>query len=122
MSERTIWAVLTDGRYIRILINQSPGNTLLTLKADDSTDLAELCYQVVTGIPVGSKNGTESRTKSNMRLLADFLEKQLNNNLFNQLILIAPIATLTELQNVPPVTIFECSFKLLYSMIFHLVI
>ena len=68
MSKSTTWAVLTDGRYIRVLINHSPNNTLLTLKADDSQDLTELCYQVVTGVPVGSKNGTQSRSKSNMCL------------------------------------------------------
>jgi hypothetical protein len=98
MTASTNWAVLTDGRYIRIFVHQNPVHSLHTLKADDSKDLADLCYQVVTGVPVGSKNGTRSRNKSNMELLAKFLHKQYYDAQYQKLILVAPQVTLMELK------------------------
>ena len=89
MSETTTWAVLTDGRYIRVLVNKPPANSLTTLKADDSEALANLAYHVVTGVKPGASNGTASREKSNMQLLADFLAEQLQQGMFQHLVLAA---------------------------------
>lgn len=99
MSESITWAVLTDGRYIRVLYNKGSGQTLQTLKADDCQPLADLCYEVVTGVKPGSTNGTASRKKSNMQLLADFLAEQLQAGQYQKLILVAPPSKLAELES-----------------------
>ena len=49
MSNTTTWAVLCDGRYIRILINDGSGKALTVLKVNDLPAYADLCYQVVNG-------------------------------------------------------------------------
>ncbi len=98
MSDVTTWAVLSDGRYIRVLFNKGAGNTLLTLKADDSQALADLSYEVVRGVKPGAIDGTASKTKSDMQLLADFLAQQLAESEYDRLILVAPQATLDELK------------------------
>ena len=92
MSDTTTWAVLTDGRYIRVLINKPPATSLTTLKADDSEALAQLAYHVVTGIKHGASNGTASREKSNMQLLADFLAEQQQQDMYQKLVVAAPSA------------------------------
>lgn len=97
MSNTTTWAVLTDGRYIRVLINKPPAKSLNTLKADDSEALAKLAYHVVTGVKHGASNGTASREKSNMQLLADFLAEQLQEDMFQHLVLAAPASKFGEL-------------------------
>lgn len=100
MSDVTTWAVLSDGRYIRVLFNKGADNTLLTLKADDSQALADLSYEVVRGVKPGATDGTASKTKSDMQLLADFLAQQLDDSEYDRLILVAPQGTLDELQQV----------------------
>ncbi len=92
MSDTTTWAVLTDGRYIRVLINKPPATSLTTLKADDSEALAQLAYHVVTGIRHGATNGTASREKTNMQLLAEFLADQQQQDMYQKLVFAAPAA------------------------------
>lgn len=99
MSDTTTWAVLTDGRYIRVLINKPPATSLNTLKADDSEALAQLSYHVVTGIKHGATNGTASREKNNMQLLAEFLQDQLQQDMYQKLIVAAPEAQMDNVIN-----------------------
>ena len=102
MSNLTTWAVLTDGRYIRVLINKGSGKSLLTLKADDSEALAKLCYEVINGIKPGSKEGVASKSKSNMQLLADFLTEQYAQHLFDRLVIAAPEEVIKALKDILP--------------------
>jgi hypothetical protein len=97
MSEITTWAILTDGRYIRVLINKTPGTSLLTLKADDSEALADLCFEVIRGVKPGASNGTQSKQHTNMQLLAMFLDEQMKSDLYQKLVFAAPSEKLEEL-------------------------
>ena len=94
----TTWVVLTDGRYIRVLFNQGEGKSLLTLKADDSKALANLCFEVVRQIKAGASNGMASKQKTDMQLLAEFLSSQFNEDQYQKLILVAPQTAIDELQ------------------------
>ena len=93
-----IWVVMTDGRYIRLLYNQGEGAALSTLKADNNQALADLSFEVVRGVKPGATNGTASKQKTDMQLLADFLSSQLSESQYEKLILLAPQAAIDELK------------------------
>lgn len=93
-----IWVVMTDGRYIRMLYNKGEGAALSTLKADDNQALADLSFEVVRGMKPGATNGTASKQKTDMQLLADFLSSQLGESQYEKLILLAPRAAIDKLK------------------------
>ena len=102
MSDVTTWAVLTDGRYVRVLFNRGHGKSLLTLKADDSEALTKLCYELVMGIVPGSSEGVASKKKSNMQLVADFLTEQYEAKLFDRFVIAAPEKVIKALRDALP--------------------
>ncbi len=103
MSDVTTWVVLSDGRYIKILINKGVGKQLLVLDADNFPAYAELCYLMVNGKPL---NGTGELAKSkkidNIQCQADFLTGHHKLEMFDRLILVAPENVLTALKSALP--------------------
>ena len=103
MNNVTTWAVLSDGKYIKILINSGTGKQLSVLDADKHEDMAEICYQVVTG---KSKRLVNEPCKSEqynlIQLQADFLTKQHAQHLFDRLVIAAPGNVIQSLKNALP--------------------
>ena len=103
MSNTTTWAVLCDGRYIRILINDGSGKALTVLKVNDLPAYADLCYQVVNGKPLSAVSVSVKSEKLNyIQLLADFLAEHYQQKLFDLLVLVAPQDALTALRDALP--------------------
>ena len=91
MSNTTTWAVLSDGRYIKILINTGSGKELVVLQADKMQAYADLCYTMVNGKPpyAPGKAG-KSEKLDNIQLQADFLVEHREQGLFDLLVIAAP--------------------------------
>ena len=103
MSNITTWAVLSDGRYIKILINKGTGKELVVLLADNLEAYADLCYQVVSGKPLNaSGDAGKSGKQSNIQLQADFLSEHREQKLFDQLVIAAPQDVLKALRDALP--------------------
>ena len=100
MSANTTWAVLGDGRYIRVMVHGGHGNYLLTLKADDVEPLAKLCYELITRKAPLTADKPEERSYS--RLVAQFLDEQFAANAFDRLVIAAPAAVLKALRGALP--------------------
>ncbi|MBL1141573.1 MAG: hypothetical protein HND53_06020 [Proteobacteria bacterium] len=91
MSDVTTWAVLCDGRYIKIMVNNGENKKLSVLDADKHEDLAALCYKMVNSKPEFSVSGSVKAGKIDfIQLQADFLTEQYEKRLFNRLIIAAP--------------------------------
>ncbi len=91
MSDVTTWAVLSDGRYIKIMVNNGEGKKLSVLDADKHEDLAALCYKMVNSKPEFSVQGSVKSEKINfVQLQAEFLAEQYEKDLFNRLVIAAP--------------------------------
>lgn len=103
MSNTTTWAVLSDGRYIKILINKGTGTTLLVLDADDLEAYARLCYEVVNGKPLhASAESGKTEKRTNIQLQAEFLAEHQQLGLFDQIVIAAPQDVLTALRDALP--------------------
>jgi protein required for attachment to host cells len=103
MSNVTTWAVLSDGRYIKIMINKGEGKKLTVLDADKHEGLAALCYQLVNSKPEFSVKGSVKAEKIDfIKLHADFLAKQYEQNLFERLVIAAPADVIKRLRDALP--------------------
>ncbi len=103
MSDVTTWVVLSDGRYIKILINKGVGKQLLILNADDFPAYAELCYLMVNGKPMnGTGDLARSKKINNIQCQADFLTEHHKLEMFDHLILVAPEKVLSALKEALP--------------------
>ena len=100
MSANTTWAVLGDGRYIRIMVHGGSGNYLLTLKADDVESLAKLCYELITRKAPLTADIPGERSYS--KLVAEFLNEQYAANAFDRLVIAAPAEVLKALRDALP--------------------
>lgn len=88
---KTTWAVLSDGRYIKVMINNGDNKKLTVLDADKHEDLATLCYKMVNSKPEFLLKGSVKAEKIDfVRLQADFLVKQYNKELYERLVIAAP--------------------------------
>ena len=87
------WVVLSDGRYIKILINKGEGKALTILNADDMPAYAELCYLMVNGKPLDGVGDLAISSKiNNVQCQVNFLtEPSFLINLF--FLSSAPICT-----------------------------
>lgn len=82
------WAVLSDGRYLKILYKQSERASLRVLKTDN---YAGLCYQIVNNKPRGDTAvAARSKPQDYIRLQADFLSREHQAGAFDDLLLVAP--------------------------------
>ncbi len=91
MGNITTWAVLSDGRYIKIMVNNGEGKNLHVLDADKNEDLAVLCYKIVNSKPEFSVSGSVKAEKIDyIQLQAGFLASQYEKGLFNRLVIAAP--------------------------------
>lgn len=103
MSSVTTWAVLSDGRYIKILINKGEGQSLVILNADDLKAYAELCYLMVNNKPFnGTGDDAVSKQIDNAQHQADFLAEHHKQGLFDLLVLVAPEDVLAKLKAALP--------------------
>jgi protein required for attachment to host cells len=108
MSETTTWAVLSDGRYIKVMIHNGTDTSLHVLDADKNPDLAEICYQVVNSKPEFSAKGSVKAKKMDfIQLQADFLAKQYEQGLYQQLIIAAPGDVIKSLRAALPANLNE---------------
>ncbi len=90
MSNVTTWAVLTDGKYVRIVVNKGTDSKLLTLKAEENEAYAELCYQVVNGKPKSKvSESVKSEQLDSLQLIADFLAEQFKEHMFDRIVIAA---------------------------------
>ena len=100
---KTTWAVLSDGRYIKVMINNGEGKKLTVLDADKHEDLATLCYKMVNSKPEFSPKGSVKAEKIDfVKLQADFLAKQYDKELFEQLVIAAPTDVAKSLRTALP--------------------
>ena len=100
---KTTWAVLSDGRYIKVMVNKGTGKKLSVLDADKHEDLAALCYQLVNSKPEFSVKGSVKAEKIDfIKLQADFLAKQYEQNLFERLVIAAPADVIKRLRAALP--------------------
>lgn len=103
MSETTTWAVLSDGRYIKVMVHNGLEKTLSVLDADKHEDLAKLCYQMVNCKPMRLGKETAKSEKTNfIQMQADFLTAQHEKGLFDSLLIAAPQAVITSLRDALP--------------------
>jgi hypothetical protein len=99
MSDVTTWVVLSDGRYIKILINKGTGKQLFILDADDLPAYAELCYLMVNNKPLnGTGDLAVSKAINNLQYQADFLVEHHKLGMFNRLVIVAPPDVLSGLK------------------------
>ena len=95
MSDGITWVVLTDGDYIKIMFNTARGKELKTLRDGDFEHTSKIAYQMVTRkraltmSPDGQDQAWQEQTFF-LKLLADFLLKQQDQNAFQNLLLVAP--------------------------------
>ena len=100
---KTTWAVLSDGRYIKVMINNGEGNKLTVLDADKHEDLATLCYKMVNSKPEFSPKGSVKAEKIDfVKLQADFLVEQYEKQLFERLVIAAPADVTKSLRDALP--------------------
>ena len=84
----TTWAVLSDGKYIKILYQCGGRDKLRVLKSEA---YAGLCYQLINNKPRGDTAvATRSSPQDAIRLQADFLSAQQQAGAYDRLLLIAP--------------------------------
>ena len=103
MSNQTIWAVLSDGRYIRVMVNNGEDAKLNVLDADKNEELAALCYKMVNSKPEFSVSGSVKAEEINfLQLQAEFLVKQYQQDLFDKLILAAPNDVIQSIRSALP--------------------
>jgi len=103
MSNVTTWAVLSDGRYIKILINKGVSQSLVILNVDDLKAYSDLCYLMVNGKPLnGTGEDAVSRKIDNIKYQAEFLAEHHKLGLFDLLVLAAPKGILEGLRKALP--------------------
>ena len=84
------WAVLSDGKYMKILYHRAGHVGLRVLRGDD---YAGLCYRIINHKPRGDTAvAAPSGTEDPVRLQADFLAAQQQAGAYDRLLLIAPTA------------------------------
>ncbi len=103
MSDTITWAVLSDGRYIKVMVHNGTGTKFSVLDADKNEALAQLCYQMVNCKPMLSGKETAESEKINfIQLHADFLSAQHEQNLFDSLLIAAPQTVIKSLRDALP--------------------
>lgn len=103
MSNVMTWAVLCDGRYLRVMINNGEDKKLSVLDADKNAELSELCYQMVNSKPEFSVKGSvKAQQLDFIQLQADFLAKQHEQGLYDRIVLVAPTDVMKSLRNALP--------------------
>ena len=103
MNNVTTWAVLSDGRYIKILINKGEGKSLTILNADDLPAYAELGYLMVNGKPLnGTGDSAISKKIDNIQCQVDFLVEHHKLGMFDLLAIAAPADVLTKFKSTLP--------------------
>ena len=96
---KTTWAVLSDGRYLKVMVNNGEGSKLNVLDADKHEDLATLCYKMVNSKPEFSPKGSVKAEKIDfIELQADFLTKQFEKELYQRLVIAAPAEVASSLK------------------------
>lgn len=103
MSNVRTWAVLSDGRYLKIMINKGEGKALTILNADDLPAYAELGYLMVNGKPLnGTGDLAISKKIDNIQCQADFLAEHYKLEMFDLLAIAAPTDVLAKFKNALP--------------------
>lgn len=94
MDKTVTWAVVTDGNYIKIMVNDG-GRGFQHLRAGDFDQTSDLTYKLIT-----SKRDEPGAAGISYfsRLLGEFLCVQLENKAFDRLVLVAPEAALEEIR------------------------
>jgi hypothetical protein len=98
MSDKTTWAILGDGVYIRIMVNTGHGNRLVPLRADDFEHTSKLTYQMITDKPRKEGSGEWDY----YQLLSGFLTGQHEEQAFDRLVLVAPEPVLKSIREALP--------------------
>ena len=102
------WVVLSDGRYIKILINKGEGKALTILNADDMPAYADLCYLMVNGKPLNGVGDLAISSKiNNVQCQANFLTEHHKLGMFDYLAIAAPADVLTRLKNILPAELLK---------------
>ena len=103
MSNARTWVVLSDGRYLKILINKGEGKALTILNADDLPAYAELGYLMVNGKPLnGTGDSAVSKKIDNTQCQVDFLAEHHKLDMFDLLAIAAPADVLTNFKKALP--------------------
>ena len=103
MSNKTTWAVLSDGRYLRIYFNNGEDKVFAPLRVEDLQAYAELHYLTVNNKPLNATGEDAKAKKLNYaECHADFLAAQHKEGLFDALILGGPGAITSSLRDALP--------------------
>ena len=103
MSNVRTWVVLSDGRYIKIMINKGEGKSLTILNADDLPAYAELGYLMVNGKPLnGTGDLAVSKKIDHIQCQIDFLVEHHKLDMFDLLAIAAPAEVLTRFKDALP--------------------
>lgn len=95
MNDGTMWVILTDGNYIKIMFTTERGGELKTLRDGDFENTSVIAYKMVTRkraltLEAGNNAGREQELEFFLKLVADFLEKQQQANAYQHLVFVAP--------------------------------
>lgn len=87
MDTHTTWVVVTDGNYLKILVDDRDGTGLKHLRSDDFAQTSDLTYKIITSkrdVPAEDGIGYFSR------LLGEVLAARLQNGEYDSLLLVSP--------------------------------
>lgn len=103
MSDKTIWAALSDGRYLRIFFNKGEDNKFAPLRVEDLEAYEALNYMMVNGKPLNATgDDAKAREINHAQCHADFLAEHQKLGMFDSLIVAGPEAALASLKDALP--------------------
>jgi protein required for attachment to host cells len=105
-SNNTIWVILTDGNFIKVMFNSAGMTGLRTLRDDDFEQTSEIAYKLVIGKRIRQlSTPLQQEEQYFLQLLTDFLLKQYAKSAFNALVFIAPNPLLDKIKQHLPAEI-----------------
>ena len=99
MEKTTTWIVVTDGNYLKILVDEPGGTGLKHLRTDDFAQTSDLTYKLITSKrDVPAEDGLEYHC----RLLGNLLSDQAGQAAYHRLLLVAPDGVLEQMKRLLP--------------------
>jgi protein required for attachment to host cells len=100
MNNNITWIIITDGYFIKIMVNKGPGMGISPLRDNDFEQTSVITYKLVTN----KRNDRSNRQEQEyfIEQLSGFLAENLQSQSYSQLVFIAPEEVLAKLEkNLP---------------------
>jgi len=100
MNNKITWIIITDGYFIKIMVNKGPGMGINPLRDNDFEQTSVITYKLVTN----KRNDKSNRQGQEyfIEQLSGFLTENYRSQSYSQLVLIAPADVLETLEkNLP---------------------